>query len=185
MKTKAVTDKKIYDNNLKYTLVTKETPNTILGVWIINHDFKSVKVGNDLQIEGSFEVNVWYSYADNTKTNVATRIVTYSETIPKIFNDDSDYSLRVLGNPTCRDSSIEDGVILVEVFKQFEIEVIDEIEIKEEIEKPQEIKIFQDYTSKGKLHDYINIDGNKYAISVPQREIIKGLNYLLKKEENK
>lgn len=51
---------------------------------------------------------------------------------------------------------------------------------KEQIENELEkIKIKQEKTSNGNLHDYMCIDGKKYAISVPQREIVKKINSIL------
>lgn len=51
---------------------------------------------------------------------------------------------------------------------------------KEQIENELEkIEIKQEKTSNGNLHDYMYIDGKKYAISVPQREIVKKLNSIL------
>lgn len=51
---------------------------------------------------------------------------------------------------------------------------------KDQIENDLEkIKIKQEKTSNGNLHDYMCIDGKKYAISVPQREIVKKINSIL------
>lgn len=52
----------------------------------------------------------------------------------------------------------------------------EEEQIENELEK---IEIKQEKTSNGNLHDYMYIDGKKYAISVPQREIVKKLNSIL------
>lgn len=57
----------------------------------------------------------------------------------------------------------------------------DEIEIIEETATPKEIEIKQGYTARGKLYDYLLHEGNKYAISVPQKLIIERVNYLLKR----
>lgn len=140
MKTKAVTNKKIYDNYLKYDVTTDTKPNVILGSWVINHDFKSKRNNEDLEIKGEYEINIWYAYADNTKTDVVTKKIEYNEIVPKLFNETSTYSIKILGNPSCNKVDIEDDVIIIEIFKQFEIEVIDEIEIKIIENKPKKIE---------------------------------------------
>ena len=60
--TKAVIGKgkKKYKNT--YTINTDNTPNTVLGCWIINHKFEGVQENNKIVINGSFDVNLWYSY---------------------------------------------------------------------------------------------------------------------------
>lgn len=183
MKTKVVTDKKLYDNYLKYDLITIERPNTILGVWITNHNFKSKKNNENLEIKGEYEINVWYSYANNTKTNVVTRIIKYNEIIPSIFNANDNYHIRALGNPNCNKANIEDDVIIIEIFKQFEIEIINEVEIIEE--KPKKIeelsiakKIKQNY---GKEY---SLTHQEFFIQDKINEIIKVLNHLAEKNDS-
>lgn len=173
LKTKAVTNKKIYDNYLKYDLVVSKKPNTILGSWIINHNFKGKKNNENLEIKGEYEINVWYSYDDDTKTDVITRKIEYNEIVPKIFNDKSTYHIKSLGNPKCNKTYIENDIIIVETFKQFEIEVIDEIEIKLE-DKPEKIDDFVTECTCSEL-DFQMID---YL-----DEIKKTVNYLLEKSD--
>lgn len=175
IKTKTVTSKRIYDNNLKYELIVKETPNTILGVWIINHNFKSMKREYDLKLKGNFEINVWYSYANDSKTGVAKRTIEYDEIIPNIFNVCSDYRVRILGNPTCQKTSIENDTIIVDVFKQFEIEIIDKIDIL--IEKNDEFEDIEELNPR--YGCAFNIGSKEYNINQlirNQKKIIERLN---------
>ena len=175
MKIRAVTNKMIYDNYIKYDLTTNEKPNTILGIWILNHKFKSKKNNEDLEIKGEYEVNVWYSYSNDTKTNIATRKIEYNEIIPKIFNQTSNYSIKLLGNPSCSKENIEDDVIIVEIFKQFEIEVIDEIEIIED--KPKKIQKMGQLTPQQEIYKTVRNIYNKLD------ELIEQVNYLGEKSD--
>lgn len=86
-------------------------------------------------------------------------------------------------------SSLEDCIIIIKeefnsIFKHLcELDAEKE-QIENELEK---IEIKQEKTSNGNLHDYMYIDGKKYAISVPQREIVKKINSILdyiKDDEN-
>ena len=68
--TKAVISKgkKLFTSN--HSILTTNNPSTILGCWVINHNFTGVKSFNDIVIDGSYDVNIWYSYDNDTKTDV-------------------------------------------------------------------------------------------------------------------
>ena len=64
--TKAVIGKgKKYFKN-KYSVKSEVVPSTILGCWIINHKFKGYVQGDDVVVDGSFDINIWYSYDNDT-----------------------------------------------------------------------------------------------------------------------
>lgn len=62
------------------------------------------------------------------------------------------------------------------IFKHLCESDTEEEQIENELEK---IEIKQEKTSNGNLHDYMYVGGKKYAISVPQREMVKKLNSIL------
>lgn len=88
-----------------------------------------------------------------------------------------------------RTSSLEDCIIIIKeefnsIFKHLCESDTEKKQVENELEK---IEIKQEKTSNGNLHDYMYIDGKKYAISVPQREIVKKINSILdyiKDDEN-
>ena len=63
--------KKYFKDN--YSLEASNNPTTILGCWVINHKFKGYKNGSKVGVNGSFDVNIWYSYDKDSKTMVATK----------------------------------------------------------------------------------------------------------------
>ena len=71
--TKAVVGKgkKYYKNT--YTIDVGTPVSTVLGAWIINHKFSGKEIGKKIEIDGSFDVNLWYSYDDDTKTSVVKK----------------------------------------------------------------------------------------------------------------
>ena len=78
--TKAVIGKAKKTNSNSFTLTPEEMPNTVLGCWVINHSFNGVKGTNgSVTINGNFDVNVWYSYDNNSKTSVATQHYDYND----------------------------------------------------------------------------------------------------------
>ena len=48
-----------------------------LGCWVINHNFRGSVVNNSIIVSGSYDVNIWYSYLNNTKTNVMIKKFSY------------------------------------------------------------------------------------------------------------
>ena len=73
--TKAIIGKNKKSIKTDYEFTCNDNPNTILGCWIINNRFKGSLTGNNANINGSFDLNVWYSYDNDTKTGVYTQIL--------------------------------------------------------------------------------------------------------------
>ena len=141
--TKAVIGKgkKYFKNN--YNLLADHNANTILGCWVINHSFKGSVVNQKVVIDGSYDVNIWYSYDDDQKTAVATKKVSYNETVNvKTKNDTqvegSDIIVRVLKQPTCSNVNIKDDVIEFDIEKELGIEVVNDAKVKIAIEDDEE-----------------------------------------------
>ena len=61
--------------------VLADHPSTILGCWVINHNFSGKKVNNQIVIDGEYDVNIWYSSFDDTKTDVIRQHDTYHEVV--------------------------------------------------------------------------------------------------------
>ena len=68
-----------------YEMETEVSVDTVLGCWVINHDIKGVKDGEYIKINGSYDINIWYSYDNNTKTNVISRKEYYEEKVKVRF----------------------------------------------------------------------------------------------------
>ena len=71
--------KKLFTTNS--TVKVENNPSTILGCWVINHNFNGVKSGDSIRINGSYDVNIWYSYDNDTKTQVIKETNNYSEVV--------------------------------------------------------------------------------------------------------
>lgn len=85
--TKAVVAKGRKFTQCTNTISPGEKPSSILGGWIINHKYDAEKIGKTVEIEGYYDINVWYSYADNTKTEVVTERVKYVDVIKLRYRD--------------------------------------------------------------------------------------------------
>ena len=115
-------------------------PSSILGCWIINHKYEARKVGKTVEVCGSFDINVWYSHHDNTKTSVATEKIDYKDVIKLKYRDpdcldDREVVAKVLQQPNCVEAIIskKGNKILVNTEREFLVEVIGETKVCVEI----------------------------------------------------
>ena len=154
--TKAVIGKgkKYYKN--AYTIETEHVPTTVLGCWVINHSFKGTDVGGKIVINGSFDVNIWYSYDNDTKTTVITKKITYNEAVmvrQKETTDSStkDIVVRSLKQPSCINAKENGKTIFLEIEKELGIEVVGDTKITvpiEEEEDPWDLIDDSEYTDE-------------------------------------
>ena len=143
--TKAVIGKgkKYFKNN--YNLTVSDKPTTVLGCWVINHKFKGYKSGDKIGVDGSYDVNIWYSYDKNSKTTVATKTINYNDLFSvKTRSDadltsDTDIIVRTLKQPTCSKVNIDDNnLITFDIEKELGVEIVGETKVKISIEEDEE-----------------------------------------------
>ena len=133
--TKAVIGKgKKYFKN-KYNLNSEIKPSTILGCWIINNKFKGILKGDDAIVNGSFDVNIWYSSDNNTKTNVINDTISYSDEINikskiDVDLDNAEIIVKTLKQPECVNAVINGNTIEFEIEKEIGIEVVGDTKVK-------------------------------------------------------
>lgn len=131
--TKAVCGKGRKFTKENHTISPSHRPTSILGCWVINHLYHATKKSEDtVVVTGSYDINVWYSYNDNTKTEVVTERVEYKDTIPlsvkddNCINDEYDVIAKVLQQPNCLECKIsgKGSNISVEIEREFVVQVI-------------------------------------------------------------
>ena len=135
--------KQYFKNN--YTITTETTPTTVLGCWVINHNFKGYKSKDKIGVDGSFDVNIWYSYENDSKTTVVNKKVSYNDLFNLKLKDQADLSsdtdiiVRSLKQPSCSKVEImDDGSINFDIEKELGIEIVGEKKIKVAIEEDEE-----------------------------------------------
>ncbi len=143
--TKAVIGKgkKYFKNN--YTITPEATPTTVLGCWVINHKFKGYKSGDKIGVDGSYDVNIWYSYENDSKTTVVNKKIDYNDLFNLKIKDNADLSsdtdiiVRVLKQPNCTKVNIlDDGSINFDIEKELGVEIVGEKKMKISIEDDEE-----------------------------------------------
>lgn len=131
--TKAVIGKgkKQFTDNL--SLQVTNNPNTILGCWVINHNFSGSFYNGVVTINGSYDVNIWYSYDNDTKTEVLKDTKNYTETINVQGNSDTENEeviIRSLSGPSCSKAEISGSVINCTIDKTLGIELVGDTKVR-------------------------------------------------------
>ncbi|MDQ0161813.1 outer spore coat protein CotE [Aeribacillus alveayuensis] len=135
--TKAVVAKGKKFTQATHTISPEKKPASILGGWIINHKYDARKKGKTVEISGSYDINVWYSFNENTKTEVVTETVKYTDVLKLKYKDDNylddehEVIARVLQQPNCLEVTISPNGenIVVQVEREFLAEVIGETKV--------------------------------------------------------
>ena len=142
--TKAVIGKgkKLFKDN--YSLEVENAPTTILGCWVINHNFKGYKTNEKIGVSGTYDVNIWYSYDNDSKTTVVNKNISYDD----LFNvrlkesadlsNDTDIIVRTLKQPNCLGVNINNKTISFDIEKELGVEVVGETKVKIAIEEDED-----------------------------------------------
>lgn len=142
--TKAIIGKAKKTSTNEFRITPELRPDTILGCWVINHKFNGSNNGGVVNLEGSFDVNVWYSYDNDTKTAVSTQTFNYQDKMPVHLKDGNmltnkeEIIVRSLKQPTVTNVSVNDGVVKLNVEKELGVEVIGDTKIKVSIEEDED-----------------------------------------------
>ena len=136
---------------------TSNPPSTILGCWIINHNFNGIKENDKVKINGTYDLNIWYSFDNNSKTDVIKEKVSYNEIVNIKNTSDAvnqEVIIRSLKQPTCSKVDIESDNIVYSVEKELGVELVGDEKVKiavDENEEPWD-EIFDD-SNEEKIDD--------------------------------
>lgn len=148
-----------------YVVETEEIPNTVLGCWVINHKFNGVKNGENILVSGNFDINIWYSYDNDTKTGVSTKKFNYQENLKVKINesskltDECDIIVRQLKQPAVTDVKIDNEAVKLNVEKELGIEVVGDtlvkVSIEDEMDDYEDIEDLDQVIDSEVTDDYI------------------------------
>lgn len=118
----------------EHTINANNNPSTVLGVWVINHNFNGVKSGEEIHISGSYDVNVWYSYDNDTKTEVVKETNNYDEVVKMRNrdeeNDNEQIIVRSLKQPNCVKIDIDGNSVKYVIEKELGVELVGDVKVK-------------------------------------------------------
>ena len=140
--TKAVVAKGRKVIHLSHSMHTTANPYSILGCWIINHEFEASKKDSLVDILGNLEVNIWYSTEENTRTDVLRENISYKKDVKvkKIVKDymknSDDVLVKILKHPTVIEAKIVEDKIKLEIEFEILAEVIGETKMQVTVFNP-------------------------------------------------
>ena len=107
----------------------------------MTHTFNGVNNHGKVVINGAFDVNVWYSYENDTKTAVSTKRFNYDDTMNvtlkdnATLNDKSEIIVRSLKQPTVTNVNLNDGNVKLTIEKELGVEIIGDAKLKVSVEE--------------------------------------------------
>ncbi len=138
--TKAVIGKAKKTNGMHFSFTPDEAVDTVLGCWVINHNFNGTNQSGKVGVNGAFDVNVWYSYEGDTKTKVNTKRFGYNELLNVPLKDhatltnNSEIIVRSLKQPTVTNVQVQNGNIVLDIEKELGVEIVGDTKIKVPVE---------------------------------------------------
>ena len=132
--------------NLDHVVETDDNINTVLGCWVINHIFNGVNNGGKVLVNGTYDINIWYSYDNNTKTNVLVKRFNYNDVMNVKIKENgeltntSEIIVRALNQPSVTDVSVDGNKINLTVHKEMGVEVVGDTKVRVSVEDE-----FEDY----------------------------------------
>ena len=141
--TKAVIGKGKKNFTSTDNVTTEVVPTTILGCWVINHNFKGYKENDKIKIDGSYDINVWYSYDNNTKTDVIKKTNSYQEVVQlnkkeELDGENEEIIVRSLKQPTVIQADINNNSIVYTIEKELGIELVGNTKVKIVVDDKEE-----------------------------------------------
>ena len=155
--TKAVIGKTKKKSKEVYEVALEDNISNVLGCWIINHNFKGNNKNGKVSVTGSYDINIWYSYDNNTKTNVIARTFTYEDIINVnlkqniTLRDDNEIIVRTLTAPSVSDVKTENNTIKLTVDKELGVEIVGDTKVRINV-----VDDFDDYDEE--IDDNIEIN---------------------------
>lgn len=140
--TKAICGKGKKFSQTAHGISPTHKPSSILGCWVINHKYRTHYQKDCVIVEGSYDVNIWYSYSNNTKTEVVSETVTYRDQVAltvrdkKVISDRLEVVARTLQEPNALEANVSPNgnKIVAQVEREFLVEVIGETKVKVQVD---------------------------------------------------
>ncbi|NLL01933.1 MAG: outer spore coat protein CotE [Mollicutes bacterium] len=138
--TKAVVGKTKKNTKDEIVIETDTNVDTVLGCWVINNTFSGHNNRGKVNIDGSYDVNVWYSFDNNTKTNVLVRTFNYQDNVNVKLRNDANLTntneiiVRSLSAPSVTNVNIDGTKIHLNVEKELGVEIIGDTKVRIAVE---------------------------------------------------
>ncbi|NMO97080.1 outer spore coat protein CotE [Paenibacillus lemnae] len=135
--TKAICGKGRKFSTVTHTVTPPNNPTSILGAWIIQHQYEAVAAGDGIEVVGTYDLNIWYSYDRNSQTDVAKETVSYVERVPLSYLDPKhrsstvEVSAEATQEPSCVEASVSSNgkSVILRVEREYAVELVAETKV--------------------------------------------------------
>lgn len=135
--TKAICGKGRKFSTVTHTVTPPHNPTSILGAWIINHQYEAVRAGDGIEVIGTYDINIWYSYDKNTQTDVAKETLSYVDLVPLSYLDPKhrasteEVSAEATQEPNCVEANVSSNgtSVSIRVEREFAVEMVAETKV--------------------------------------------------------
>lgn len=116
--------------------IDDQRDNNFLSPKLITHKFEGFKENDKIRVKGTCDINIWYSYDNDTKTIVSKQTISYDELLnvtkkrESNINNGSEVIVRSLNGPTCTKVEIQDGKIEYDIRKELGIEIVGDAKVR-------------------------------------------------------
>jgi len=134
--TKAVIGKTKKSSKDSFKVPVNDKISNVLGCWIINHTFNGSNSKNGVVVNGSYDVNIWYSYDNNTKTNVIVHNYTYNDLVNvklknnELLTNKNEIIVRSLNEPGVSSATLDGNNIEITVDKTLGVEIVGDVKVR-------------------------------------------------------
>ncbi|MDP5273965.1 outer spore coat protein CotE [Chengkuizengella axinellae] len=135
--TKAVCGKGRKFSQVTHTITPPHKPTSVLGVWLINHQYEAVKSDDGIEVVGTYDINFWYSYDNNSQTEVAKETLSYVEAVPLSYLDPNhrkataEVFAETTQEPSCVEANIvtSGNAVRIKVEREYKVEMVAETKV--------------------------------------------------------
>lgn len=135
--TKAVCGKGRKFSQVTHAITPPHKPTSVLGVWLINHQYEAVKSDDGIEVVGTYDINFWYSYDNNSQTEVAKETLSYVEAVPLSYLDrnhrkpTAEVFAETTQEPSCVEANIvtSGNAVRIKVEREFKVEMVAETKV--------------------------------------------------------
>lgn len=114
---------------------TNKNLSKALGCWVINHCYKAIKNNNQIIIEGSYDVYLWFGYEKDSKCDLVKYTQQFSDEIPYTLTDsvqlDDNIEIKsfVLKQPVCVAMSFKEDTIFTKIERKYSVDLVGETKL--------------------------------------------------------
>ncbi|NLW17542.1 MAG: outer spore coat protein CotE [Firmicutes bacterium] len=125
-----------------HSIVTANPAELVLGSRITSHSYVASPLANSVEIKGSYDIHIWYTYADGTLTAVEKKTVRYMEHLPVIdlegerLGQEESVEATVTREPEVVGMHVRRGAVQVEVDLEFYVEIVGETKLWVKVYEP-------------------------------------------------